>query len=117
MLLETDKIILGKKFKQYRKNLGLTQFQLAELVGLNEKQISRIEAGQNYPTYITFAKLLDVLEIDISSFTDIETKNNSENNDNKNELLRLIKKSTNSELKLYADVIKSIRKNLSPTKW
>ena len=40
MLLETDKALLGKKFKHYRKMKKKTQFKLAEKVGLNEKQIS-----------------------------------------------------------------------------
>ena len=55
MILETDKKIIGNKFKEYRKSKQLTQFELAEKVGLNEKQISRIEAGLNYPTYLTKA--------------------------------------------------------------
>lgn len=50
MILENDKKIIGNKFKEYRKSKQLTQFELAEKVGLNEKQISRIEAGLNYPT-------------------------------------------------------------------
>ena len=65
MILETDKKIIGNKFKEYRKSKQLTQFELAEKVGLNEKQISRIEAGLNYPTYLTFVKLLDVLDVNI----------------------------------------------------
>ncbi len=68
MLLETDKAIIGKKFREYRKSKHLTQFELAEKVGLNEKQISRIEAGLNYPTYLTFVKLIDVLNINIEDF-------------------------------------------------
>ena len=68
MILETDKKIIGNKFKEYRKSKQLTQFELAEKVGLNEKQISRIEAGLNYPTYLTFVKLLDVLDVNILDF-------------------------------------------------
>ena len=109
MLLETDKVILGKKFRQYRKGLRLTQFQLAELVGLNEKQISRIEAGQNYPTYTTFAKLINVLNINILEFIQ---EDNIKGNQQKEDLITIIKKSSDFELKMYTDVVKSIRKNL-----
>lgn len=109
MLLITDKKIIGEKFKQYRKQMGLTQFQLAELVGLNEKQISRIEAGQNYPTYVTFAKLIQVLQINISEFS---TTSKTSPNKVLEELMKLIKKSNDYELKIYCDVIKSIKKNL-----
>ncbi len=113
MLLETDKAILGKKFKFYRKNLRLTQFQLAELVGLNEKQISRIEAGQNYPTYTTFAKLIKVLNINISEFIQ---EDNPQSRHQKEDLITMIKKSSDFELKLYTDVVKSIKKNLKKVK-
>ena len=109
MLLETDKKILGEKFKKYRKNMGLTQFQLAELVGLNEKQISRIEAGLNYPTYTTLAKLIEVLEINISDFF---AKSSETINHSQEELIKLIKKSNDFELKVYHDVIKALRKNI-----
>lgn len=34
MLLESDKVVIGRKFKEYRKSKRLTQFELAEKVGL-----------------------------------------------------------------------------------
>lgn len=109
MLLETNKEILGEKFRHYRKNLRLTQFQLAELVELNEKQISRIEAGQNYPTYTTFAKLIKILNINICEFIQDD---NTKSNQPKEDLLKIIQKSSDYELKIYSDVVKSIKKNL-----
>ena len=91
MLLETDKAIIGKKFREYSKSKHLTQFELAEKVGLNEKQISRIEAGLNYPTYLTFVKLT--------------------NNPLQDEVIHLIKNASEAELKMYIDVLKSLKKN------
>lgn len=109
MLLETDKKVIGEKFKQYRKQMGLTQFQLAELVDLNEKQISRIEAGLNYPTYTTFSKLIEVLEINISEFTQ---DSKEEFDASQVELIKLIKKSDEREIKIFSDVIKTLKKSL-----
>ena len=109
MLLETDKKLLGKKFKEFRKSKSLTQFELAEKIGLNEKQISRIEAGQNYPTYMTFVKLIEVLDIDIKNFShgynDIEDFS-------KYELINLVKKSNNNETRVFLNTIKSLKKSL-----
>lgn len=109
MSLETNKKILGEKFKKYRKNLGLTQFQLAERVGLNEKQISRIEAGLNYPTYTTLAKLIEVLEINVLDFLSAPSE---QINHSQEELIKLIKKSNDLEIKIYYDVLKALRKNI-----
>ena len=109
MLLETNKEIIGAKFQKYRKMRNLTQFQLAELVGLSEKQISRIEVGQNYPTYLSFAKLIEVLDINISDFfinSDIEI--NKEQYDS----IKIIKNSKPLEQKIYHDVIKAINNTL-----
>lgn len=112
-LLETDKKVLGKKLRDYRKIKKYTQFQLAEKVGLNEKQISRIEAGINYPTYTTFAKLIDVLGINILEFFDAK---DIEINKTEQELISIIKESGELELKIYSDIIKPLRKNLKKLK-
>ena len=40
-----DKAFIGKTVKSYRKKLGLTQSELAEMVDLSDQHISRIESG------------------------------------------------------------------------
>ena len=95
MILETDKKIIGNKFKEYRKSKQLTQFELAEKVGLNEKQISRIEAGLNYPTYLDFVQSAPLT-----------------NNPLQDEIMHLTKNADNIELKTYIDVLKSLKRNL-----
>ncbi len=109
ILLDTDKKNIGQKIKFYRKLKKYTQSELAELVGLNEKQISRIEAGQNYPTYSTFVRLIQALDIDLVEFS---VKNDNHSSYLEKELISLIKNSTEKELKIYLDVIKPLRKNL-----
>lgn len=108
MLLETDKVQIGKKIRAFRKLKKLTQFELAEEVGLNEKQISRIEMGLNYPTYTTFAKLVEVLDIDIINFVKKASKNPTSI---ENQLILLIKKSSIQEQKMYLNVIQAIKNN------
>lgn len=110
MQLETDKILIGKKIKEYRKRKHLTQAQLAELVDLNEKQIYRIESGLNHPTYLTFAKIISVLDIDINDFSiDVEIKSNPLLDN----ILHIANNASEVELKTYFDVISAIHKNLS----
>lgn len=109
MLLETDKKILGQKLRQYRKSKHLTQFELAELVGLNEKQISRIESGTNYPTFLTFASLINVLDINIEDFTKNISCSNSKLTA---EILHIINSAEEAELLLYKEVLKTLKKNL-----
>ncbi len=107
MRLETDKKILGQMIRKYRKMKNYTQFQLAELVGLNEKQISRIEAGQNYPTYITFAKLIEALEIKLEDITGQGKESPKQNIEN------ILKNSSELEYSMYFDILKSVKSNLN----
>lgn len=109
MQLETDKKILGAKIRKYRKMHNLTQFQLAEKIDLNEKQVYRIEYGQNYPTYLTLVKLLEVLEMDISVLLkDSEPRRTSLPQEIENILLC----ANDFELTTYTDVLKALKKNL-----
>lgn len=55
----------GQKLKQIRKTKNLTQSQLAELAGINEKHISKIETGVYFPTYSTLTKILNALNLSI----------------------------------------------------
>lgn len=110
MQLETDKLIIGKKIKEYRKKKHLTQAQLAELIDLNEKQIYRIESGLNHPTYLTFAKIIKVLDVDINDFSD---NSKIESNPLIDDILHIAENSTEQELKTYIDVIHAIQKNFN----
>lgn len=51
-----------------RKELGLTQQQLADLIGISQNSISSIETGQYKPTAYTAALLCKALEC---SFEDL----------------------------------------------
>lgn len=45
-----DKLILKNRIRQSRKELGLSQNQLADMVGVSRNTISSIETGQFNPT-------------------------------------------------------------------
>lgn len=56
---------LGEKIRQIRKSKGLTQEQLAEQIGIDNKHLSRIEKGRHMPTYNIIKRLAKVLDFDI----------------------------------------------------
>ncbi len=55
------KKILGLRVMQRRKQLGIKQSELAELMGVSDNQISNIENGKCYPKFGNFILLCDTL--------------------------------------------------------
>ena len=53
----------GANLKKARKRCGLTQRQLAELIGAKHNSVSNWETGQNEPDTQTICKLCDTLSI------------------------------------------------------
>jgi transcriptional regulator with XRE-family HTH domain len=64
----SDEIIknIGKKLKQRRIDLRLTQVQLSDLIGIEDSALRRIETGRTNPTIKTLLKLTNALSIDVS---------------------------------------------------
>ena len=58
------KILLGKRIREYRKKYNMTQFQLAEKLGIDDKHLSRIELGKNMPQAVIISKLAEVFNIE-----------------------------------------------------
>ncbi len=61
---------LGHKIKTIRKARNLTQSELAEMIDIDSKYISRIETGLSSPSLKTLEKLCEILKIDIGYLFD-----------------------------------------------
>lgn len=70
-----NKKLLGKRFREIRKNLGYTQEQFAEIAGIEPQSISKIESGKNFPLLSNLEKIADRLGIDLSEFFIYSHKN------------------------------------------
>lgn len=65
-----DQKKLGKKIKLARVEMDLTQEQLAEKIGVQQRGISRYEAGLSSPTVEILEKLSKTLKKPIGYFFD-----------------------------------------------
>ena len=93
MMKFNDKKLIGKIVKSYRKKLGITQAELAEMVDLSDQHISRIESGCYLPSLTTFFEIVNVLKIDLCEFGfGVEATQNHL----KNELLNKISSATDT---------------------
>ena len=61
-----ENIKIGKFIAQCRKEKGYTQAQLAELLGVSNKSISRWENGNTMPDISLYEPLCKALDIEVS---------------------------------------------------
>lgn len=100
------KILLGKRVKELRKKRNLTQKELAEKMNIDQRNLSKIECGNNFITAETLSKILFALDIEIEDLFNFNSEINI--NQIKKELLFAI----NNELidiKLMYKFYKSIQ--------
>jgi transcriptional regulator with XRE-family HTH domain len=70
--MQTAKELLGMRIKEVRKLSGLSQERLAEKVGVDPKQISRIEGGKSAPSFETLESIATHLQVEMSDLLDFQ---------------------------------------------
>jgi DNA-binding XRE family transcriptional regulator len=55
---------VGKRIRQRRRQLGMTQEQLAEAAGIPQSHVSRLELGKHAPTHLTIQRIADAMDIE-----------------------------------------------------
>lgn len=101
-----DAMTVGSLIKQFRKQAGLTQFELAEKVEIDSKQLGKIERGIHYPSVPTFLKLIKVLDIDVNIFYEGKPANVAFD---EGYFLQLIKSLSEKERLLAIKIIEAIK--------
>lgn len=81
------KKLVGKKIQQIRKNKGITQEKLAEMIGIEVPSLSNIETGKYSPSTETLQKLSFVLDVKPWEFYYVEDVTVDEM---KNEIYKII---------------------------
>ena len=75
----------GQNLKFLRKEKGLTQEQLSEMINIDIRQYSRIETGKGFPSLTTLDKICEVLDVspaylfDFSPNKEVYNKKSPEN--------------------------------------
>lgn len=80
------------RLKQARSNKGLSQNELANLVGVHVTNISRYERGENRPTTDVLTKLANALDTTADYLMSGSTSEAADSNISDKELLTLFKK-------------------------
>lgn len=72
--MDSVKKKIGNNLKRLRRLKGLKQSELAELVGVEDKTISRIEVGGNYPSMDLLVRMAEALDIELTEFVNFSDK-------------------------------------------
>ena len=83
-----DQIKIGKFIAECRKNANLTQMQLAEILNITDRAVSKWETGKSLPDSAIMLELCSVLKITVTDLLCGE-KISMENSNQKNEQLLL----------------------------
>ena len=92
------KNLFGRKIKEYRKKKNLTQAQLAELANVDDKHISCIESGKNFPSPDLIERLATSLDVEPKDLFEFYYLQDIE--DLKSDIIKMLDKLNNDELAL-----------------
>ena len=83
---------LGQLIKKERINKGFTQDSFSSLINIDARNLSKIERGESFPSFKTFYKIVEVLEIEPNYFFDFLKYKKAECEKEDIELFEIIKK-------------------------
>ena len=105
-----DQVKIGKFIAERRKSVNLTQIQLAEMLSITDRAISKWETGKSLPDSSVMLQLCDILKItvnDLLSGEVVSMENYQEKNDEM--LIEMIKeKEEKDRMLLKAELIVGI---------
>ncbi len=87
---------IGKQIKKRRKDMGITQEQLANYLNVNPSHISNIETGRAHPSLSALINIANYLKCSVDSFIAAEYDTNVE----KDADILLAKTKTDRELEI-----------------
>lgn len=62
----------GQRIKELRNKKGITQYQLAEMTGIDPKHMSHIETGRSFPKADLIEKFANALDIEYTQLFQTE---------------------------------------------
>ena len=62
------KLLVGKRVKELRNNLGISQEELADLAGLDRTYITSVECGKRNISIVNIEKLANALNVTLAEF-------------------------------------------------
>ena len=62
------KLLVGKRVRELRNSIGISQEELADLAGLDRTYITSVECGKRNISIVNIEKLTNALQISLKEF-------------------------------------------------
>lgn len=95
-----DQKKIGSFLKELRKEKGLTQEQLAELMYVSDRTVSRWETGSNLPSLDILIRISDYYNVELSEILDGERKSGKMNKELEETVLKVADYSNDEKMKM-----------------
>lgn len=102
-----DMKLTGNFLKELRKEKGITQEQLAEIMGVAGRTVSRWETASNMPDLSLLLQLAEFYKVDVGELLDGKRKEKTSDNEDK-ELLNKISNYNETKEKKYANICNKV---------
>ena len=93
----------GLRLKELRNKKGITQYQLAEMVGIDPKHMSHIETGRSFPKADLIEKFAEALDIDYTKL--FKTEHLQDRVSLYNKITNLMDQATDEELRIIYKIV------------
>lgn len=100
-----DQVKIGSFLKTLRNEKGLTQEQLAEVVNVSRRSVSRWETGSNLPDLDVLMELADYYGVELRELLDGERKSEQMNEEMKQTVLQVAEYSNEEKKRITKTVL------------
>ena len=95
-----DQQKIGQFLRECRKEKGITQEQLAEMLGVTNRSVSRWENGSNLPDLDILIEMADYYDVELRELLDGERKSEKMNKELEETVLKVAEYSNEDKMKL-----------------
>lgn len=95
-----DQQKIGQFLRECRKEKGITQEQLAEMLGVTNRSVSRWENGSNLPDLDILIEMADYYDVELRELLDGERKNEKMDKELEETVLKVAEYSNEDKIKL-----------------
>lgn len=93
----------GLRIKELRNKMGITQYQLADIVNIDPKHMSHIETGRSFPKADLIEKLSAALCVDYTAL--FETKHFEDRNTLQKKISEILETASDGEIRLIYKIV------------